>query len=163
MLYSWLLLFSHGVLFDSSRHDRLARLAPLSSIISQSLLRFMSIESVMLSNHLILCHPLLCLQSFPASKSWLFASDGQSIETSASASILPVNIQGWFPLDWLLRSPCCPRDSQESFPAPQFESISCLTHGLLYGPTLTSINDYWKSHSFDYMDLCWQSDVNFQV
>ena len=61
--------------------------APLSSIISQSLLKFMSIESMMLSNHLILCHPLLFLASvFPSTRvfpmSWLFASGGQSIEAS---------------------------------------------------------------------------------
>ena len=66
--------------------------------ISWSLLRFMSIESAMLSSHLILCHP----QSFPASGSFpvsqLFASGGQSIGVSASASVLPMNIQGSFPL-----------------------------------------------------------------
>ena len=72
----------------------------LSFTISGSLLRFMSIEWMMLSNHLILCWPLLIyLQSFPASgsfpMSWLFASSGQSIEASASASALPMNIQGW--------------------------------------------------------------------
>ena len=63
----------------------------------------MSMESGMLSNHLILCHPLLSLPSifpsinvFPVSR--LFASGGQSIGASASPSVLPVNIQGWFPL-----------------------------------------------------------------
>ena len=76
----------------------------LSSIISQSLIKFMSIELVILSNHLILCcahfpfHP----QSFPASGSFpvshLFTSDDQSIGASASASVFPVNIQSWFPL-----------------------------------------------------------------
>ena len=74
--------------------------APLSSTISQSLLKFMFIESLMLSNHLILCCPFsFCRQSFPASDSFsmsrLFASSGQSI--GASASVLPMNIQGWFP------------------------------------------------------------------
>ena len=75
--------------------------ASLSFTIFQSLLRFTSIELVKLSNHLILCHPLLhLLQSFPAlgslPTSWLFASGGQSI--GVSASVLPMNIQGWFPL-----------------------------------------------------------------
>ena len=60
----------------------------------------MSIESVMLSNHLIFCHPLLLLQSFPAPQSFLlsqlFAPGSQSIGTWASASVLPMNIQGWF-------------------------------------------------------------------
>ena len=73
----------------------------LSFIISHSVLKFMSIELVMTSNSLILCCPLsLCLQPFPAWGSfpvnWLFTSGGQSI--GASASVLPVNSQGWFPL-----------------------------------------------------------------
>ena len=71
----------------------------LSSTVSQSLLKFMSIESVRLSNHLILCHPLLLLPSiFPSigvfSNELVFASGGQSIGASASASVLPMNIQG---------------------------------------------------------------------
>ena len=75
----------------------------LSITNSQRLLKLMSIESVMPSNHLILCRPLCsCLQSFPALGSFamsnFFASGGQSIGTSASASVLPVNIQDWFPL-----------------------------------------------------------------
>ena len=64
---------------------------------SQSLLKLMSIEWVMPSDYLILCHPFSCLQSFPASGSFpmsqLFASGGQSIGVSASASVLPMNIQ----------------------------------------------------------------------
>ena len=48
----------------------------------------------------------------------------------------------------------------ESFPTPQFESINSLTLSLLYGPTLTSVHEYQKNHSFDYMDLCWPSDVS---
>ena len=68
-----------------------------------SLLKLMSIESVMPSNHLILCRPLSsCLQCFPASGFFpviqFFASGGQSIGVSASASVLPMNIQDWFPL-----------------------------------------------------------------
>ena len=79
--------------------------ASLSITNSQSLLKLMSIESVMTSSYLILCHPLLlCLQSFPASGSFpvsqFFTSDGQSIGASALASVLPMNIQDWFPL-WL--------------------------------------------------------------
>ena len=72
---------------------------------SQSLLKLMSIESVMPSNHLILCHPLLLppsivpsIGSFPMSQ--FFASGGQSIRVSASASVLPLNIQDWFLLGW---------------------------------------------------------------
>ena len=57
--------------------------------------------------------------------------------------------------DWLVWSPCSPRDSQESSPTPQFKSINSLVLRLLYGPILISICDYWKNHSFDYRDLCW--------
>ena len=77
--------------------------ASLSFTISQSLLRFMSIDSVMPSNRLILCHPHFC-QSFSASGSflvsWLFTSGSQSIGAwaSASAAVLSMYIQGWFPL-----------------------------------------------------------------
>ena len=77
--------------------------ASLSFTISQSLLKFTPIEWVMLSNHLILCCPLLlCLQYFPASQSFpmsqLFTSGSQNIGASALASVLPMIIQGWFPL-----------------------------------------------------------------
>ena len=102
------------------------------------------------------CHPTIsssvvsfssCPQSFPVSgsfpKSWLFTSGDQSI--GASASILPMNIQGWFPLNWLVWSHCSPRDSQESSPASQFENINFSALSLCYGPTLTSVHDYWKS------------------
>ena len=73
--------------------------APLSSTISQSLLNFMSIELVMLSNHLILCHPLLLLPCiFPVNR--LFTSGGQNTAASASATVLPKNIESLFPLRW---------------------------------------------------------------
>ena len=82
-----------------------AHQASLFSTMSQSLLRFMSIASVILCNHLILTTPFsFYLQSFPVSGSFpvsrLFAFGGQSIGASASVSVLPVNIQGWFP--WLV-------------------------------------------------------------
>ena len=82
-----------------------ARQASLSITKSWSLLKLMSIESVMPSNHLFLYHPLSsCLQSFPAPGSFpmsqFFTSGGQSIGVSALASLLPMNIQGWFPLEW---------------------------------------------------------------
>ena len=79
------------------------RWASVSITNSRSLLKLMSNELVMPSNHLILCCPLLLLLSiFPSIRvfpvSWLFASGGQRIGASASATVLPVNIQGWFPL-----------------------------------------------------------------
>ena len=60
----------------------------------------------------------------------------------------------------LVGSPCSPRDSQESSPTPQFKSINSLALSFLHSPTLTSIHDYWKNHSLNYMDLCWQSNLS---
>ena len=114
-------------------------------------------------NHLILSCPLLLLPSiFPSMrvfsneftihirwpKYWIF-----SISPSNKYSGLISFWIGWFDLlsiQGTLKSP----------PAPQFESINSSALSLLYGPTLTSIHDYWKNHSFDWMDLCWQSDVS---
>ena len=119
------------------------------------------------------CHPTVsssvapfssCPQSFPASgsfpMSWLFPSGGQSIGASALASVLPMNIQGWFPLGLTGLISLLSRDSQESSPAPQFENIDSLALSLFYGPNLTSVHDYWKNHSLDYKELCWQTDVS---
>ena len=102
-------------------------------------------------------------QSLPASQffpmSWLFASGGQSIGASASASVLPVNNQGWFPsglTGLILQS----QGLSRVFSAPQFKSINSSVLSLPYGPTLDSHT--WlreKNHSFDCMDLYWQSDV----
>ena len=93
-----------------------------------------------------------CPQSFPAAgsfpKSQLFTSDGQSIGASVSASVFPMNIQDWFPGNQVW-SPCSPRASQESFLAPQFKSINSSSLSFLCSPTLTTIHDYWKNHSFD--------------
>ena len=60
--------------------------------------------------------------------------------------------------NWLVWSPCWPRDSQESS-STQFKNISSSELSLLDGTTLTSVHDYWQNHSFDFMDLCWQSDA----
>ena len=127
--------------------------ASLSFTVSQILLKLMSIESVMLSNHLIFYCPLLLLPSIFSriQMSQLFASGGQTIGATVWASALPVNIQGWS---------CCPRDSQESSPAPQFESINSTALSILYWPNLTLIHDYWKTRSFDYMHLCHPSDIS---
>ena len=145
-----------------------ARQASPSITNSQSFLKLMSMESVIPSNHLIPCHSLLLLPSiFPSnrvfSNSWFFASGGQSIGVSASASVLPMNIQGWFPLGltgWISLQSKGLQDSQESSPTPQFKSINSSVLSLLYSTTLTSIHDDWKNQSFDQMDLCWQSNVS---
>ena len=129
--------------------------ASLSITNSWSLLKPMSIELVMPSNHLILCRPFSsCLHSFPASGSFhmsqLFASGGQSIGASAPASVLPVNIQDWSPLGWTgwisLRSKGL---------SGVYANTTVWRHQFFgaepsfKGPPLTSICDYWKNHSFD--------------
>ena len=105
-----------------------ARQASLSITNSRSLLKLMSIESVMPSNPLILCHPLLPPSIFLAlgsfSMSQFFASGGQGIGVSASASVLPLIFGTDFLSDGLVGSPCSPRDSQESSPTPSFKSIN---------------------------------------
>ena len=119
----------------------------------------MSIESVMPSNHLILYRPLLLLPSiFPSIRVFfneLFLCIRWPIYwILASASVLPMNIQDWFPLGPTSLISLQSRDSQESSPAPQLETINSWALSLLYGPTLTSVHNYWKNHSFDYTDLC---------
>ena len=95
-------LLSHIRLFETPWTA--ARQASLSISSSQSLFKLMSMVSVMPSNHLILCRPLLLPSIFPSirilSVSQLFTSGGQSIGVSASVSVLPMNIQDSFPLGW---------------------------------------------------------------
>ena len=124
-----------------------ARQGSLSIANSQSLLKFMSMELVMPSSHLILCCPLLLLPSiFPSSR--VFSNKSvlhikwPNIGVSASASVLAMTIQGLFPLRL---TGCHPRDSQESPPTPQFKRINSSGLSFLYSPTLTSIHDYWKN------------------
>ena len=80
-----------------------AHQASLSITNSRSLLKLMSLESVITSNHFILCSLLLLPWIFPSIRVFstqFFTSGGQSIGVSASTSVLPMNIQGWFPLGW---------------------------------------------------------------
>ena len=132
------------------------------------LLEFVQTHVHQVSDAIQPSHPVIpfsfCLQSSPASGSfpvsWLFTSNGQSIGVSASASVFPMNIQDWFPLGWTCWISLQSRDSQESSPTPQFKSINFSPFSFLYSPTLTSIHDDCKNHSFDWMDLCWQSNVS---
>ena len=132
-----------------------ARHACLSITDSWSLLKLMSLESVMPSNHLILCHPLLFLCSiFPSIR--IFSSESiLSIRWpkywSFSFNISPSNQYSGtdFLKDWLVGSPCIPRGSQESSSTSQFKSINSLVLSFLHSPTLTSIHDHWKNHSLD--------------
>ena len=120
---------------------------------------------VMLSTHLILCRPLLLLPSiFPRirvfSKEWLFASGSQSTGVSAIAAVLLKNIEGWFPLGLIGLI------SVQSKGLSRVFSSTTIQKHLFFGAhpslssTLTYVHDYWRNHSTDYTDLCWQSDVS---
>ena len=112
------------------------------------------------------CHPTIsssvvpfssCPKSFAASGSFhlrlflsqLFASGGQTIGASASASVLPVNIQGWFPLGLTGLISLLSKGHSRVFSSPTVQKHQFFL-SLLYGTTLTSIHDYWKNHSLDY-------------
>ena len=145
--------FSHSVMSDSLRphglqHTRLPWPSPTPRACSNSCPKS------------LWCHPTIsssvipfssCLQFFSASRSFpmsqFFTWGGQSIGVSASASVLPMNIQDWFPLGWTgwisLQS------KGLTSPTPEFKSINSSVLSFLYSATLTSIHDYWKNHSFD--------------
>ena len=112
-----LLLFTHSVILDSATPRTAARQASLSFTISRSLLKLMSIESVMPSNYPVLCHPLLLLPPvFPSIR--VFSNESglcirwPSIGVSASASVFPRNTQDWFPLELTGLISLQPEDSQ---------------------------------------------------
>ena len=139
-----------------------AHQAPLSSTVSQSLLRFMSIESVMPSNSLTLCRP-------PPSPPALSPSQHQGLfqwvdflhQVAKVFSISPSNEYSGlisFRIGWLYLLAF--QGTLKSSLAPQFKSISSSAFSLLCGPTLTSVHDYWKNHSLDYINLFQQSDVS---
>ena len=128
--------------------------ASLSITNSQSLLKLMSIELVMPSNHPSSVTPFSsCPQSLPAS---VFPNESALCMRwpnywSFSFSIIPSkkNPRADLLQDGLVGSPCSPRDSQESSPTPHFKSINSSALSLLQSPTLTSIHDHRKNHSLD--------------
>ena len=137
----------------------------LSFTITWSVLKLMSIESVMSSNHFVLCHPLLLLPLiFPSIR--VFPSESALHIRSPkywrfSFNVNPSNeYLGLFSfrIDWFDLLPV-QGDSQASPPTAQFKSTNSSVLSFLYGPTVTSIHDHWKNHRFDWRDLCWQSDV----
>ena len=140
---------------------------PMPSNISLSWLKFTSIVSVILSNHLIPCHPLLLLPSiFPSIR--VFSNEFGSLHQVAK--VLELQLQHQFNeysglisfrIDWF--DLFAVQGALKSLLQHQFESISSSALCLLYGPTLTSIHDYWKNYSFECTDLCQQSDVCFLI
>ena len=138
LFYHWVFVQSSSCVWLLATSWTAACQASPSFTISRSLLRLMSIESVMPSNYLILCHPLLLLPSiFPSIR--VFSNESAlhirwpNMGASALTSILPMNIQNWFPLELT------------GLISLQFKELS-LALNLFYGPTLTSVRGYWKKH-----------------
>ena len=146
---------SHSLQPHGLQHTRLPCPSPTPRACSNSCpLVIDAIQSHLRGWDFIPCHPLLLLPSiFPSIK--VFSNESvHHIKWpeywSFSFSISPSNEYSGlisFRMDWL--SPCSPRDSQESSPTPLLRSINSLVLSFLYSPTLTSISDYWKNHSFD--------------
>ena len=139
-----------------------AHQASLSFPISQRSLKFMSIESVKPSKHLILCHPSLLLPSiFPSI--WLFSNKSAPRirwpkHWSFSFSISPSNeYSGLISLRINWYDILAVQGTLKSSPTPS--KASTLQHSAFFMVQLTTVHDYWKNHSFDYMDHCRQSDV----
>ena len=139
------------------QHSRL----PCPSI-SWSLLKLMSIESVMPSNHLVLCHPFLLLLSIFSSirsflMSWLFTSGGQNIGVSALTSSEYSGLIS-FRIDWC--DLFAVQGTLKSLLQYHSSKASILWHSAFFMVQPTSIHDYGKNHSFDYTNLCWQSGIS---
>ena len=162
--YSKLIQFNHSVMSDSLWPHEQQHAKPPCPSSTPSLPKRMSIELVMPSSHLILCHPFLLLPSiFP------------SIRIFSNESVLHIRWPKYWNFSFNI-SPSNEYSGLISFRIDRLallavqrtiksllqhhKSISFASLSLLYGPTLTSLHDYWKNHSFDYMDLCWQSDVS---
>ena len=156
--------FSHSVVFDSLRPHGLQNArppcpSPTPGAYSNSCSSHWWYHPTNSSSVI----PFCCLQSFPSSESFLVSKLFESVAKVLEFQLQHRSFQWIFRTDFLddglVWSLCSPRDSQESPPAPQFKSISSPVFRLLHGTTLTTVPDYWKKHSFDYMDLCWQKAV----
>ena len=144
--------FSHSVVSDSLWAHRLQHARSPCASPAPGVYSLMSIELVMPSNHLILCLPLLLLPSiFPSIR--VFSNESAlrirwpKYWSFISTSVLPINIQDWFPLGWTGWISLLSKDSQESSPTPQTKSINFSVLSFLYSPILTSIHDYWKNNT----------------
>ena len=122
--------------------------------LSWSLLKLMSIKSVMPSNHPILLSPsspTFNLSQHQGLFQWVSSSHQaiKVLEPQLQHQSFQWISRTHFLQDWLIWSPCSPRDSQESSSTPQFKSINSSVLIFLYIPTLTTTHDYWKNDSFD--------------
>ena len=125
--------------------QRMRWLDIITNSIDRSLFELMSTEPVIPSNRLVFCHPLLLLPSIVPRIRVFFSELDLHIRWPKYWELqLQHQPFQWifrvdFIWDWLVWSPCCPRYSQESYPALQFENINSLVLSLLYGPALTTI------------------------
>ena len=118
----------------------------------------------MLSNHPILCHPLLfCLHSFLATRSFsmshFFTSGIQSIAASVSSSALLMNIKGWFPLGLVGLISLLSKRLLRVFSSTTIWKQNFFGTQPFYDPVLTSVHNYWKNHSVNYKDLLMGPDA----
>ena len=158
-----LLLFSHQsclTLYDSMDCSMPGFPVPLH------LFQFAQVHDHWISDAIQPSHPLLlsCPSAFNLSQhqslfQWIGSLNQVTKILQFQASVLPMSIQGWFPLELTVLISCCPKDTPESSPAPQFESIHSSLLCFFFMIQLTFVHDYWKDHSLDYMDLFQQSDV----
>ena len=128
--------------------------ASLSFTISRNLLKLTSIELVRPSISSSVAPFSSCFLSFSVSGSFQWISSFHQVAKVLELQLQHQSFQWIFRVDflqdWLVWSPCSTRGSQESSPTPQFESINSSALSLLYSPTLTSIHDYLKNHSFGF-------------
>ena len=160
-----LLLFSRSVVSDLFVTPWTAAYqASLSFTMSKSLFKLISMVSMMLSNHLIFCWPLLLLlpSIFPSIR--VFSNESALCMRYLkywSFSISPSNAySGLISFRISKFDLLAIQETLKSPSAPWFKSISSLVLSVLYGTTLTFVLNSWKNHSFDYMDLSWQSDIS---
>ena len=153
------LLFSHSFMSDSLQphglqHTRLPCHSPSPGVSPNSSPLSWWCQSIISSSVVPFS---ACLQSFPSlgsfPMSWLFESDGQNIGASASATVLPMNIQGWFPLGLTGLVSLLSKGLSKVFSNTTVRRHKFFGTQSSYGPPLTFIHNYWKNHSFDYTDL----------
>ena len=154
-MHSWAVQFSRSIMSDSLRphglhHARPSCPSPIPGVYSDS------------CPSSCWCHPTISssfvpfsshLHSSPASWSFhmgqFFTSGGQSIGVSASATVLPMTIQYWFPLGWTGWISLPSKGLSRVFSNITVQKDQFFSAQILYSPTLTSIQDYWKNHSLD--------------
>ena len=161
-----LLLFSCPVMSNSLPHHRVQHARPLCPSLSPKVcpgscpLHQWRHPAMSYSDTVFSFSP----QTFQASgafpMSQLFASNTKMLEFQLQHQSFQWVFSVDFPRDWMVWSPCCPRDAQEASPTPQLEGISSLVLCLLYNPAIIIIGGHWEDQSFGYTDLCQQSNIS---